>query len=157
MQLSWSWGDTVYDLRSRGSGFGTREGHEDALVDSMVHALQRRERLPAPHTPASKRQQISAPKLRISVSIVKPTAFRAESSVSRAESTDGISEPNIKMVQSGNRQIGAGYPAWQVRKVIGARPMVAAAVCGTKGSRMSGAARLIKKLGVIGKMRMTVR
>jgi hypothetical protein len=44
-----------------------------------------------------------------------------------------------------------------VRKVIGDRPMVAAATCGTIGRRIKGAARLIKKLGVIGKIRMTVK
>jgi hypothetical protein len=48
-------------------------------------------------------------------------------------------------------------PAWTVRKVIGARPIVAAATCGTTGRRMRGAARLMKKLGVIGKMRITSR
>lgn len=48
------------------------------------------------------------------------------------------------------------YPAWHVRYVIGARPHVAAATWGTMGSRMRGAARLMKKFGVMGKMRMTV-
>jgi aspartate/glutamate racemase len=33
--------------------------------------------------------------------------------------------------------------------------MVAAATCGTTGRRIRGAARLMKKLGVIGKMRIT--
>lgn len=37
------------------------------------------------------------------------------------------------------------------------QPMVADATWGTRGRRIKGAARLMKKLGVMGKMRMTVR
>jgi hypothetical protein len=51
---------------------------------------------------------------------------------------------------------GVPYPAWQVRYVMGARPHVAAATWGTMGSLMRGAARLMKKFGVIGNMRITV-